>query len=174
MFIRHLSLTNFRLYARFESDLPPGPLLLVGANAQGKTSLLEALYYLATAQSPHAASDRQLIHFLALREPQPFARIIAEVVSRAETRRIEIRLIQEPGESGESRLRKEILINGVKRRVGDLTGPANVVLFLPQDLAIVEGSPSDRRRYLDVALSQVDPAYNFALNEYGKVLPQRN
>lgn len=174
MFIRHLSLTNFRLYARFESDLPRGPLLLVGANAQGKTSLLEALYYLATAQSPHAASDRQLIHFLALREPQPFARIIAEVASRAETRRIEIRLIQEPGESGESRLRKEILINGVKRRVSDLIGLVNVVLFLPQDLAIVEGSPSDRRHYLDVALSQVDPAYNFALNEYGKVLPQRN
>jgi DNA replication and repair protein RecF len=174
MFIRHLSLTNFRLYARFESDLPRGPLILVGANAQGKTSLLEALYYLATAQSPHAASDRQLIHFLALREPQPFARIIAEVVSRTETRRIEIRLIQEPGESGESRLRKEILINGVKRRVGDLIGLVNVVLFLPQDLAIVEGSPSDRRRYLDVAFSQVDPAYNFALNEYGKVLPQRN
>jgi len=174
MFIRHLSLTNFRLYARFESDLPRGPLILVGANAQGKTSLLAALYYLATAQSPYAASDRQLIHFLTQREAQPFARIVAEAVSRAETRRIEIRLIQEAGESGESRLRKEILVNGLKRRVSDLAGTVNVVLFLPQDLAIMEGSPSDRRRYLDVALSQLDPAYNSALGEYGKVLPQRN
>jgi len=174
MYLRHLSLTNYRIYARFESDLPRGPLILVGANAQGKTSLLEALYYLATAQSPHATADRQLIHFLTLREAQPFARIVAEAVSRAETRRIEIRLLQEPSENGESRLRKEILINGVKKRLSDLAGLATVVLFLPQDLAILEGSPSDRRHYLDVALSQVDPTYHLALGEYSKVLVQRN
>jgi len=174
MFVRHLSLTNFRLYARLESEFPTGPLILAGANAQGKTSLLEALYYLATAQSHHAASDRQLIHFLALQEALPFAKIVAEVSKRDEIKRIEIRLIQEPISNGDSRLRKEVFINGVKKRVGDLAGLVNVVMFLPQDMAIVEGAPADRRRYLDIALCQIDTAYNFALGEYGKVLPQRN
>jgi DNA replication and repair protein RecF len=75
---------------------------------------------------------------------------------------------------GDGRLRKEVLINGVKRRVGDLSGQINVVLFLPQDLTLIEGSPSDRRRYLDLALGQVDPTYAFALAEYNKVLTQRN
>lgn len=177
MVIRHLSLTNFRLYARLEASLPRGPLILVGANAQGKTSLLEALYYLATGQSHHATSDRQLINFLALRgEPLPFAKIVAEANSQLEStpKRIEIRLVLDPSQAGESRLRKEVFVNGVKRRLSDLAGQVNVVLFLPQDLTIVEGSPSDRRRYLDLALSQVDPTYSFALTEYGKVLTQRN
>jgi len=171
MRVQHLSLTNFRLYARLEVDLPAGSLILTGANAQGKTSLLEALYYLATGQSHHAASDRQLINFLALNEPQPFAKIVAEVVP---ARRLEIRILQEPTNFGDGRLRKEVLVNGVKKRVGDLAGLVQVVLFLPQDLALIEGAPSDRRRYLDTALCQVDPAYYFALAEYGKVLSQRN
>jgi len=171
MRVQYLSLTNFRLYARLEADLPGGPLILVGANAQGKTSLLEALYYLATGQSHHAASDRQIINFLALRETQPFARIVAET---APAQRLEIRLIQDPAGASDGRLRKEILVNGVKRRISDLAGLVNVVLFLPQDLALIEGSPSERRHYLDTALSQVDPAYAFALAEYGKVLSQRN
>jgi DNA replication and repair protein RecF len=174
MHVRQLSLTNFRLYARLELELPAGPLLLVGANAQGKTSLLEALYYLATAQSHHATSDRQLIHFLALHEALPFAKIVAEVVKRDEIKRIEIRLIQETISNGEARLRKEVFINGAKKKVGELAGVVNVVLFLPHDLAIVEGAPADRRRYVDIALCQTDAAYNFALGEYAKVLTQRN
>ena len=177
MVIRHLSLTNFRLYSRLEASLPRGPLILVGANAQGKTSLLEALYYLGTGQSHHATSDRQLINFLALSsEPQPFAKIVAEAVSQADSapKRMEIRLVLDPTQTGDGRLRKEVLVNGVKRRLSDLAGQVNVVLFLPQDLTIVEGSPSDRRRYIDLALSQVDPTYAFALTEYAKVLAQRN
>jgi DNA replication and repair protein RecF len=173
MRVRHLSLTNFRLYARLESALPAGPLIVVGANAQGKTSLLEALSYLATAQSHHAAVDRQLINFLTLHEAQPFARIVAEVETQREVLRVEIRLIVD-ATGGEGRLRKEILVNGVKKRLSDLAGRVNVVMFLPQDMAILEGSPSDRRRYLDLALSQVDAPYNFALGEYGKILAQRN
>jgi len=174
MHIRHLSLTNFRLYARLTVDFPVGPLILVGSNAQGKTSLLEALYYLATGQSHHAASDRQLMHFLALQEAQPFARIVAEVEKRSTITRVEIRLILESGGNGDNRLRKEVLINGVKKKVGDLAGVVNAVLFLPQDMAIVEGSPSDRRRYLDTALCQVNAEYNAALSEYTKLLSQRN
>ncbi len=178
MHIRHLSLTNFRAYARLEASLPTGPLILVGANAQGKTSFLEAIYFLATGQSHHATSDRQIINFLALRaESVPFARIVAEAVPQADPapRRIEVRLILEPGGGAiDGRLRKEVLVNGLKRRISDLAGQVNVVLFLPQDLTIIEGPPADRRRYLDVALSQVDAGYSLALAEYGKVLTQRN
>src|SRR5258707_5122272 len=111
MVIQHLSLTNFRLYARLEASLPRGPLILVGDNAQGKTSLLEALYYLGTGQSHHATSDRQLINFLALNsEPLPFARIVAEAVGKtadqadSAPKRLEIRLVLDPTQTGDGRL----------------------------------------------------------------------
>ncbi len=172
MHIQQLSLTNFRLYARLEVDLPAGALILVGANAQGKTALLEALYFLATGQSHHAASERQLINFLALHEPQPFARVVAEARTTRERLRVELRVIADAG--GEGRLRKDVLINGAKKRVSDLAGRITAVMFLPQDMAIVEGSPGERRRYLDLALSQVDSLYQHNLSEYGKVLSQRN
>lgn len=171
----HLSLTNFRNFVRLETEIPTGATLLVGANAQGKTSLLESIYYLAGASSPHAAHDRQLINFLALRQERPFARLSAEVRRGDRLQRIEIRIILDPSvTAGEQRLHKEILINGVKRRVADLATGINAVLFLPQDLRVIEGSPGDRRRYLDAVLSQADTAYAEALSEYAKVLSQRN
>ncbi len=176
MRIGDLSLTNFRNYRRFEARLPSGPLILVGRNAQGKTSLLEAIHYLAAANSPHAGSDRQLIHWLALREePQPFLRINAEVLLAGETRTVEVRLeLQSNGAEREPRLKKTVLVDGMHRRVRDLDGLVNVVMFLPQDMVLVEGSPGDRRRYLDATISQVDLAYANAAREYAKVLAQRN
>lgn len=175
MHVSHLSLTNLRNFVRLEIELPPGPLLLVGANAQGKTSLLEALYYLASGSSPHASHDRQLINFLALREPTPFARLVGEVRRADRLHRIEIRLILErTSPLDELHLRKEVLINGLKRRALDLAGGLNAVLFLPQDLRVVEGPPGERRRYLDAAISQADPPYASDLHEYSQVVTQRN
>ncbi len=175
MFIRYLSLTNFRNYRRFESPLPTGPLILVGRNAQGKTSVLEAIYYLATATSPHG-TDRQLINWLSMRNnPQVFMKIVAEVQTAQEIRKLDIRLELLPtGPGREPRLRKTILINGLKKKVADLSGVVNVVLFLPQDMRLIEGAPSDRRRYLDITICQVDREYYTALAEYQKVLSQRN
>jgi DNA replication and repair protein RecF len=176
MRVTHLSLTNFRNYIRLEASLPAGPLILVGRNAQGKTSVLEALYYLATASSPHATTDRQLIHWLALRtDPRPFLKIVAEVHTAQEIRKVDIRLeVEDMGAAREPRLKKTVLINGLKRRAGDLQSAVNVVLFLPQDMALVEGAPSERRRYLDTTLSQIDPVYALAMSEYQKILSQRN
>jgi len=175
MILKHLSLTNFRLFVRLETALPPGPILLVGGNAQGKTSLLEAMYFLTSASSPHASSDRQLINLLAQRGPAPFARLVGEVQARERERRIELRLVTQPAGPGlEARLQKEVLINGVKRRMRDLAGAFHAVLFLPQDLAIVEGSPSERRRYLDAAISQVSSGYAEAHAEFARALAQRN
>jgi len=175
MYLTHLSLTNFRNFVRLESDFLHGLTILVGANAQGKTSLLEAIYFLAGAGSPHARSERELINFLALRESPSVARVVAELHRRDRLQRIEIRLILEPPEPGsEPRLRKEVLLNGVKRRVGDLPGVFNAVMFLPQDMRVIEGSPGERRRFLDGALTQADPVYSGTLADYTKVLAQRN
>ena len=175
MRLAHLSLTNFRNFIRLDTDIPAGPVLVVGANAQGKTSLLEAVYYLAGASSPHTTTDRQLINFLALREPAPFTRLIGEVVRGGRPHRIEIRVVLEPaGPAEEPRLHKEVLLNGIRRRVRELGGGLNAVLFLPQDLRVIEGSPGERRRYLDAAVCQADLHYAEALAEYARVLAQRN
>jgi DNA replication and repair protein RecF len=167
----HLALTNFRNFTSLQTEIPAGSTLLVGANAQGKTSFLEAIYYLVGAWSPHTANDRQLIQLGA----QPsIARLVAEVEREGRTERIEIRLILESAANGEGRLRKEVLLNGVKKRATDLHGRFNAVLFLPQDVELVEGPPSGRRQQLDATLSQADPGYAGELLEYGKVLTQRN
>lgn len=174
MRLSHLSLTNFRNYARLELSFPPGPILLHGANAQGKTSVLEAVYYLATSRSPWTSADRQLLNWAAEQEVIPYFRISAEIERRdASPTRVDITLIREVN-GADVRFDKEIKINGVKKRALDLLGTLNVVMFLPQDLAIVEGSPNDRRRYLNVTLAQVDRDYAGALSTYEKVLTQRN
>jgi DNA replication and repair protein RecF len=175
MHIEHLSLQNFRNYARLEMSLPAGPILVHGANAQGKTSLLEAIYYLATARSPYTTSDRQLINWYIDRDILSFARIGAEVISHDQTlNRVEITLTEVPGGMNGPRLNKDIRINGVPRRVMDLIGQVNVVMFLPQDLALVEGPPVERRRYMNVTLCQTDATYCEALTTFEKVLSQRN
>jgi len=175
MRLEHLSLQNFRNYARLEVTLPDGPILLHGANAQGKTSLLEAIYYLATARSPYTASDRQLVNWGAEQDVLPFAKVGAQVVSASGLyNRVEITLTYAPDSVNGARLNKEIRVNGVTRRVMDLIGQVNVVMFLPQDLVLVEGPPTERRRYLNVTLCQTDAVYCQALAQFEKVLGQRN
>jgi len=175
MRIDHLSLTNFRNYARLETDLPAEkPIVLYGANAQGKTSLLEAIYYLATQRSPYTGSDRQLIHWRTEDEPLPFARMAAEIKGGdSRFNRLEITLMLERV-GATQRFKKVVQQNGVNKRVMDVVGLITVVLFLPQDLSLVEGSPSERRRFMNNTLSQVDAGYYDALDQYEKLLPQRN
>ncbi len=183
MYLTHLSLTNFRNFARLDVDVPQGVVLLVGANAQGKTSLLEAVYFLATFVSFQASSDRELINFLAAREPLAVSRIVAEFCRpsgdispyRTASHRMEARIIQEtqPG-NGTPRLRKEILSDGVKLKAGEAVGQFNAVVFLPQTLRVIEGPPEERRRYLNLTLAQVIPHYAAHLANYHRVLSQRN
>ncbi len=175
MQINHLSLTNFRNYARLEFELPIGkPVVLFGDNAQGKTSALEAIYYLATSSSPYTASDRQLIHWRAENDPIPFARLSAELGNRDSSyQKLDVTLMLDMS-GGAPRFKKSVQLNHVDKRVTDVVGLLSVVLFLPQDLSLVEGSPSDRRRFMNSALRQVNLDYLLALNEYDKLLPQRN
>ena len=168
MLVRHLSLRNFRLYAMLEADLPRGLTLIQGDNAQGKTSLLEAIYFLATSHSPHTSADRQLINKDA---ELPFAQLRGSVERRDGAHTIEITL-----QKGElNRLKKDIKIDrSLVKRNSDLVGQLAVVLFLPGDVELVSGAPALRREFLDAALSQVDRDYVIALDKYEKALTQRN
>jgi len=175
MHINHLSLTNFRNYARLELSLPTDqPIVLFGDNAQGKTSILEAITYLATSNSPYTTSDRQLIHWRTEDDPIPFSRMSAELSNNDSSyQKLDITLMLDKSGGG-SRFKKDIKHNNVDKRVMDVVGILTVVLFVPQDLSLIEGSPSDRRRFMNTTLTQVDVDYLMALNEYDKILPQRN
>jgi DNA replication and repair protein RecF len=175
MRLTHLSLTNFRNFSRLDIEVPDGTVMLVGNNAQGKTSLLEAIYYLATLTSFHASSDRQLINFIEARHDLAVGRIVADFYRGDENHRIEVRIIQEPNvQNGVKHLRKEVLLDGVRRKASEVIGQFNAVLFLPQMMGVIEGSPEERRRYLNLALAQVVLHYQPVLGEYNKALLQRN
>lgn len=176
MHLRLLELEHFRNYTRLELMLEARCHLFYGRNAQGKTNLLEAIYYLATTKSPLASSDREIIAWDAGSEPIPFARLRG--VFQRQNQPIEIEatlMIEEPAKAGQSpRFRKQLRVNGVLRRAMDVLGQVNAVLFTPQDIELVDGSPSARRRYLDETLCQVDGAYCRALSRYNRALSQRN
>ncbi|HEY9077674.1 MAG TPA: DNA replication/repair protein RecF [Anaerolineaceae bacterium] len=176
MHLTHLSLTNFRAFTRLDMDIPEKALILVGDNAQGKTTILEAIYYLAVFSSFHAQNDRQLINFMAAQETPGVARIIADYLVNTRQSRIEVRLILDSNGNGTSspRLRKEILVDGVKRSIQEALGSFTAVTFLPQMTRILEDGPEERRRYLNLSISQVFPGYAHALSEYAQALSQRN
>ncbi len=181
MFVTRLSLTNFRNFLHLELDLPPGMLVFQGGNAQGKTNLLESLYLLATARSHRAETDRELMNWGAATDELPFARLWAEVQKASGMVKVEIGLQghtpppqKEVAEDTPLYVNKRIRINGVPRRAIDLIGQMLVVMFSSPDIELVGGAPALRRRYLDVALSQMDPLYLRSLQSYNRVILQRN
>lgn len=174
MYLTHLSLTNFRLFSRLDMDVPRRTLLLMGDNAQGKTSLLEAIYFLATFTSFHAQSDRQLVNFIASRDALSVARLVAVYQKTDRAHRLEVRLIQDSNGNGGSRLRKEVLLDGVKTSPNQAVGHLGAVIFLPQMTRIIEGGPDERRRYLNLCIAQSNPAYTRALSEFNQAVTQRN
>lgn len=183
MQITHLSLRNFRNYRELELALAPGTTLFYGPNAAGKTSLLEAVYYLATTRSPRASADRELINWeragdLGL---APFTRLAAQALRRTAAGAPEpllIELVVQRRQDASGTLlpttQKTIRINRRPRRALDLVGQLRVVLFTPLDIELLTGPPADRRRWLDVMLSQLDGRYVRALAEYQKGVLQRN
>jgi len=175
MYLNHLSLTNFRSFSRLDMDVPRRILLLQGNNAQGKTSLLEAIYFFSTFTSIQASNDRQLINFQNLIEKISVARLIANFHRGDASHKLEIRIILEKnGENGSGKLRKEILLDDVKRSTYQAIGYFNAVIFLPQMTKIIEGGPEERRRYLNFSITQVVPGYGKALSEYSQIVSQRN
>jgi len=177
MYLKHLSLTNFRNFARLDLDVPRRVVVLVGSNAQGKTSLLEAVYFMATFTSFQTHADRQLVNFIAAREARKqvvVGRLVADYQRGRSDHRLEARLIMEPTGVNSVRLRKEVLLDGVKRALSEVIGQFNAVVFVPQMSQILEGGPEERRRYLNLMLAQAVPSYVRALGEYSQALSQRN
>ena len=176
MFLKHLSLTNFRNFTRLDIDVPRRVVLLVGSNAQGKTSVLEAIYFLAAFTSFQTHADRQIINFTEAKNNSLIVtRLIAEYQRGNGKHRLEARLILEPtGVVNAQRLRKEVLLDGVKKHVSEVIGHFNAVIFVSQMSQIIEGVPEERRRYMNLALAQSTPAYARVLSEYTQALTQRN
>src|SRR5664280_338398 len=174
MHLTHLSLTNFRSFARLDMDIPRRVILLTGDNAQGKTSVLEAIYFLAAFTSFQTHTDRQLVNFIEARKTLAVGRLVAEYVRGPAKHRLEVRLVVEAVGATGQRLRKEILLDGVKRPLAEVIGHFNAVIFVPQMTQIIEGGPEARRRYLNLALAQSVPGYARQLSEYGEALTQRN
>ncbi|HVQ45007.1 MAG TPA: DNA replication/repair protein RecF [Candidatus Saccharimonadia bacterium] len=155
MMLRELELTNFRSYETARFALHPDVTLVVGPNASGKTNLLEGLYVLASTRS-FRAKDRDLV-----RHGEDYFRIVGR------TEDTEYALGYGDGE-------KKITHDGVKRTLVGHVGQIQVTLFEPTDLELVAGAPEGRRRYLDFLLSQTDRAYLRTLQQYRRVLKQRN
>jgi len=174
MIINHLSLSGFRFFKRLELSFPSHINIIVGRNAQGKTSVLEAIHFLSLLTSPIASHDREMVHFLTLEEPIPVGRVSADVVMDGTPHHIEARLIINKNGNGAMRLRKEVLIDGVQRKLLDSVGYFNSVLFLPQMTRIIEDGPSERRKYLDRTISQAYPGYVRALSAYNQAITRRN
>lgn len=178
MRLSHLSLANFRNYARLELELPSGAVLFVGENAQGKTNLLEAVSLLSTTRSLRAGTDLELIRREARADPIAAARVVG-VAERAGGRvQVEVAIGQREGTShGEGRgghAVKQLRVNGLAHRATGVVGQILSVLFTSLDIDLITGTPSTRRRYLDITLSQVDHAYLRALQRYTRVVQQRN
>ncbi len=174
MHLKHLSLTNFRSLTRLDAELPRRAIVLVGSNAQGKTSVLEAIYFLAAFTSFQTHVDRQIVNFHEAKNPLAVTRLVADYQRGKSKHHLEARLILEPTGVNGQRLRKEILLDGVKRHASDVIGHFNAVIFVPQMSQIIEGGPDERRRYLNLALAQTVPAYARVLSEYNQALTQRN
>lgn len=161
MIITHAQLNNYRSYASCELDPCEGVNVLLGDNGQGKTNVLEALYLTCTGRSHRTRQDRELIRWGA-----DFADIRVEAQRRDGSHQVEIVL---PAAG-----RRKLKIAGQEAsRSGELMGHVTGVLFSPEDLRTVKDGPAERRRFVDMALSQIQPAYYYALQRYARALKQR-
>ncbi|MCU0492375.1 MAG: DNA replication/repair protein RecF [Chloroflexaceae bacterium] len=178
MHVSNLSLRDFRNYQRLDLSLNAGTTLFYGPNAAGKTSILEAVFFIATTRSPRASAERELVRWDAEGEAGvlPFARLVAEVQRKAGKVRLEVVVQRRADEEGQlvNASQKLVRIDRRPARALDLVGQLRVVLFTPADIVLVDGSPSERRRYLDITLSQLDPHYVRTLAQYQKLVQQRN
>lgn len=161
MRINHLALKNFRNYDFASFTFSPSTNVLIGKNAQGKTNLIEAIYLLSIAKSFRTRSTQELIQF-----NKEYARILGNVESHHIQRDLEMILFEDG---------KQAKVNGSKcAKTSEFVGYFNVVVFTPDDLFFVKGSPKNRRRFMDIELAKISPAYLSYLNAYQHYLKERN
>lgn len=162
MVIKSLELSNFRNYALLDIHFDAGTNILYGDNAQGKTNILEAIFLCATTKSHKGSKDRDIVNF-----GEEEAHIRAVLEKKEDEIRIDMHLRKNKT--------KGIAIDGVKiKRASQLLGIMNVVFFSPEDLSIIKNGPAERRHFVDMELCQLDAMYLYNLNQYNKIVNQRN
>lgn len=162
MFIKRLQMLNYRNYNALDIELCPNVNVFMGDNAQGKTNILEAIYYCAFAKSHRTSKDKELINWNG-----EHAFISVDVGRERLDKRIDISILKDG--------KKSIRINKIKiKKIGELFGNFNVVMFSPEDLRIIKDSPGVRRKFIDMELCQLNPKYYYNLVQYNKVLNERN
>lgn len=162
MIIKSLELENFRNYDTLSMEFDSGTNILYGDNAQGKTNILEAIYLSATTKSHKGSRDKDIVNFAA-----DEAHIRTYVIKDGLENRVDMHLRKSKS--------KGIAINGQKiKKAADLLGLLNVVFFSPEDLSIIKNGPAERRRFVDMELCQLDSFYLYNLNNYNKIVNQRN
>lgn len=162
MYLEHLSLTDFRSYAQVDLTLSPGVTVLVGSNGLGKTNLVESIGYLSTLSSHRVSSDAPLLRFGTER-----ALVRAQLVRGEQKVMVEVEI--NATRANRARINRA---NPVRSR--DILGICRTVLFAPEDLALVKGDPSNRRRFLDELLLVLLPKHAGTRSDYDRVLKQRN
>lgn len=162
MIVKSLELNNYRNYENIQIDFDKGVNILYGDNAQGKTNVLESIYLCSTTKSHRGSKDKEIVKF-----GQNEGHIRCLFDKNEVDYQIDIHLRTEKS--------KGIAINGVKlKKAAELMGIVNVILFSPEDLSIIKNSPSDRRRFVDSELCQLDKVYLYNLTSYNKIVNQRN
>ena len=164
MFLKSLVLTNFRNYQSLNLQFDNRPTILIGNNAAGKSSILEAVYLLSTTKSQRVENEDELI-----KSQEDFLRVEG-FLSDPETELMII--VNRPTE--QVSFRKKVVVNGIPKRVTDFIGNLPAVIFYPSDINMVTGSPSLRRWHLDLNLAQIDAEYKKALSAYEQYLTNRN
>lgn len=162
MIIKSIQLENFRNYETLSLDFKKGTNILYGENAQGKTNVLEAIYVSATTKSHKGSKDREIINF-----DKEEAHIRTFLEKEGMEYKVDMHLRKSKS--------KGIAINGQKiKKAADLLGLLNIVFFSPEDLSIIKNGPAERRRFMDMELCQLDKFYLYNLNQYNKIINQRN
>lgn len=162
MVINSLELSNFRNYKNLHMEFDKGTNILYGDNAQGKTNVLEAIFLSATTKSHKSSKDTDIINF---EEEEAHIRTFLEK-DDIETR-VDMHLRKSKS--------KGIAVDGVKiKKATEILGILNVIFFSPEDLSIIKNGPSERRRFVDMELCQLDSFYLYNLNNYNKIINQRN
>lgn len=159
MFLKNIKLTNFRNYSKLNIDFDQ-VTLFIGNNAQGKSNLLEVIYFLATTKSQRVEKDSQLI-----KDGENFTTVAGE----AGDVKLEVGMHTQDGV-----FTKRVKVNGIPKRVVDYIGNLVVVMFSPEDINLVAGPPALRRWHIDLTLAQIDRDYKRALTEYSEVILSRN
>jgi len=162
MIIKSIELADYRNYESLEMKFSEGTNILYGDNAQGKTNILEAIYVSATTKSHKGSKDKEIVNF-----DKEEAHIRTYIEKEGIETRVDMHLRKSKS--------KGIAIDGQKlKKAADLLGLCNVVFFSPEDLAIIKNGPSERRRFVDMELCQLDNFYLYNLNHYNKIVNQRN